>query len=123
NILIMDDILSPKESTSEISRNIANEFLNTTLPTRKVNKDTAPTILVMQRLAQNDPAGVWLEQAKYSGKKLRHICLPAEACDGVIPAELKERYTDGLLDPIRMSRDTLKSLRATLGSYAYGGQM
>lgn len=121
--VICDDLLSPKESASEISRNLANDFLNVTLPTRKVNKDIVPTILVMQRLAQNDPAGVWLEQAKYSGKKLKHICLPAELSDNVHPPELREKYVDGLLDPIRMSRDTLKSLRATLGSYAYGGQM
>jgi predicted phage terminase large subunit-like protein len=82
----------------------------------------------MQRVHEKDPAGEWLA----SGRPLRHICLPGELTKDpksgeigaqVRPAELKARYTDGLLDPQRLTRAALQGLQVTLGSYGYAGQV
>ena len=38
------------------------------------------------------------------------------------PAELKEKYINGKLDPIRLSQSVLDEARIDLGSLAYAGQ-
>jgi phage terminase large subunit-like protein len=99
-----------------------------TLATRTTDPERTVKIMVMQRIAEKDPAGEWLA----SGKPLRHICLPGELIKdeqtGIIgkqvrPAYLKEEYIDGLLDPIRRPRPVLRDLKIALGSYAYAGQV
>lgn len=120
HFLIVDDPLNPTEAASEVQRTRANEFMDITLSTRKVNKAVTPTILIMQRLHMDDPTGNWL---KKTGKKIKHICLPGEVSKDINPPELKEKYTNGLLDPVRLSRDDLKELKLNLGSYGYAGQI
>jgi len=120
HILLVDDPLNPKEASSEKERSNANRFMNETLSTRKVDKELTPTVLVMQRLHKEDCTGNWLRK---KNKEIKHICLPAEISERVSPPELKERYIDGLLDPIRISRKALAILKSDLGSYGYAGQM
>src|SRR5690606_35077876 len=99
----------------------ANEWMDTTLSSRKVNKAVTPTILVMQRLHQLDPTGNWLSK---KGKAIRHFKFPGRITDKVrpIPEELSEYYVDNLLDPIRISDSVLKDNRLDLGEYGYAGQ-
>src|SRR5690606_29480431 len=78
------------------------------------------TIMVMQRLHHNDPAGDWLRR---KGDRLRHICLPGEVSKHVKPEHLKDYYVDGLLDPVRLSRESLEKIKSDLGSYGYAGQI
>ena len=113
HFIIVDDPLNPKEASSEANRTTANNFMDTTLSTRKVNKSVTPTILVMQRLHELDCTGNWL---KKKGKKLKHICLPAELSKDVKPAELREKYIDGLFDVNRLTKEDLKGLKIDLGS-------
>ncbi len=120
HLIIIDDPLNAQQSASEAELETANSFMNTTLSTRKVNKAVTPTILVMQRLHENDPTGNWL---KKSDKKIKHICLPATANKGIKPIEVAEKYVDGLLDPIRMNAEILSEMKIDLGSYGYAGQM
>lgn len=120
HIIVVDDPLNPKKASSEVERKTANEFMDTTLSTRKVDKAVTLTILVMQRLHEDDCTGNWL---KKKDKKLKHICLPAELSDRVKPLELRDYYHDGLLDPVRLSRSVLDKIRTDLGSYGYAGQM
>ena len=120
HFLIVDDPLNPTEAASEIQRTRANEFMDITLSTRKVNKAVTPTILIMQRLHQEDPTGNWLNK---KGKKLKHICLPGEVSKDIKPAYLKEKYINGLLDPVRLSVNDLEDLKVNLGSYGYAGQI
>ena len=119
HLLIVDDPLNPKEAASDVERERANEFMDITLSTRKVNKSVTPTILVMQRLHQTDCTGNWLQKEK----NVKHICLPGEASKDINPPELKEKYVDGLLDPVRLNRNDLKELKTNLGSYGYSGQI
>ena len=120
HLIIVDDPLNPKGASSEADRLTANNFMDSTLSTRKVNKSVTPTILVMQRLHQKDCTGNWLEK---EGKKIKHICLPGELSKDVKPLELRERYIDGLLDTQRLTKNDLTDLKINLGSYGYAGQI
>lgn len=120
HLIIIDDPLNPKGASSEADRTTANNFMDTTLSTRKVNKSVTPTILVMQRLHELDCTGNWL---KKEGKKLKHICLPGELSKDVKPVELRERYIDGLLDTKRLTKEDLSGLKIDLGSYGFAGQI
>lgn len=123
DILIVDDPLNPTQAYSDIELANCNRWMEQTLPSRKTNKDVTPTILIMQRLHQDDPAGHIL--AKQKGN-LKHICLPGEIRNyekQLKPPELKEFYKDDLLDINRLSWKVLKDMEADLGQYGYAGQI
>ena len=122
HVIIIDDPLNPKEASSEVERENAKNFFNATIPTRKIDKEVTPTILIMQRLHEDDPTGYMLEQKK-SGLKVKHLCIPAETSQDVKPDTLKDFYIDGLMDAKRMSRKVLDDFKIRLGSYGYAGQM
>lgn len=127
DFILIDDPLNPLAGASEAGRLAAEAHLKT-LSTRKTEKGRTVSIMVMQRVHESDPAGLWLT----SGKPLHHICLPGElttdAAIGVLgsqvrPAALREHYTNGLLDPRRLDRAALAELKTALGSYGYAGQV
>jgi predicted phage terminase large subunit-like protein len=120
HLIIVDDPLNPKGASSEADRTTANNFMDVTLSTRKVNKSVTPTILVMQRLHQKDCTGNWIDK---EGKNIKHICLPGELSNDVKPTELIEKYDNGLLDNQRLTHNDLKGLKIDLGSYGYAGQI
>jgi predicted phage terminase large subunit-like protein len=118
HIIINDDPLNPAQAASEKDRETANEHTKT-LASRKVDKKNTPTITIMQRLHEIDVTGYILSK---KGEKVKHICLPAELTDNVKPAALRKRYKDGLLDPVRLSREVLAEQLIDLGSRGYAGQ-
>ena len=59
HFLLVDDPIDPKKSMSKAELESANIWMKETLPTRAVNKEVTVTILIMQRLHQNDPTGEW----------------------------------------------------------------
>jgi phage terminase large subunit-like protein len=123
DILIIDDPLNPTQAASEVELGIANRWMEQTLPTRKTNKAVTPTILIMQRLHQDDPAGHLLAKEKAN---IRHICLPGECRNykkQVQPPEMIEFYRDDLLDPTRMPWTVLRDMETDLGQYGYAGQI
>lgn len=130
HFLIVDDPLDPGQAVSEIELKRANDWLGRTLSTRKVDKAITPTILIMQRLSEDDPSAQMLARSRerkgIEGTPVRHINLPAEIDETNIkevrPRSLKRRYTNGLLDPVRMSRDVLHEARSKLDEYGYAGQ-
>jgi predicted phage terminase large subunit-like protein len=121
HFLIVDDPLNPEQAYSEAELKTVNRWMRTTLPSRRIPKHVAPIILIQQRLHQMDPSGEMLE--RYQGKKLRHICLPGEVTKDISPPELVKKYRNGLLDPVRLSRDVLAELLQELGPYGYAGQI
>lgn len=123
HLIIIDDPLNTKQSISEADLPAAASFVNTTLSTRKVDKAVTLTIMVMQRLNELDPAGVWLRQRDQEGRKIKHICLPVRSSPKVYPPELKQYYINGLLDPVRLDEDVLANAKIELGSYGFAGQM
>lgn len=88
HLIIIDDPLNTKQSISEADLPAAAAFVNTTLSTRKVDKAVTLTIMVMQRLNELDPAGVWLRQRDQEGRKIKHICLPVRLSPKVYPPPL-----------------------------------
>lgn len=116
--ILVDDPLNPKQAASEADRLQANSFLTSTLSSRKIDKEVTPTILVMQRLNEDDPSGVLLSK----NKKIKHINLPAEDKGNVLPKELSKFYVNNLFDPIRLNRSVLDEALIDLGSYGYAGQ-
>ena len=119
HIITVDDPMNTKQSTSIASTLEASQFFDKTIPTRKVDKEITPTILVMQRLSVSDPTGHLLNKKK---DKIRHVCLPAELSKNVNPVQYKDIYINGLLDPKRMSHEILADMKIDLGSYNYAGQ-
>lgn len=124
DIVVVDDPMNPRAARSAALTKSVNECITETLSSRKRQKHVTPTFIIMQRLAQDDPTGMLLdlEKANPDKIKIKHICLPATDSDLVKPASLRKFYTDGLLDPIRLSKEQLAKERVTLGPFAYAGQ-
>lgn len=117
HVIVVDDPIDPNEAVSEAKLKAANRWSDETLPTRKVNKAVTPTILIMQRLHQNDPTNKMFE----TYDNVRHICIPAELTDRVNPLKLKKYYKDGLFDPIRLPMNVLNEYKKK-GEFQYAGQ-
>ena len=123
DILIVDDPLNPTQAVSEIELGNANRWMEQTLSTRKTDKAVSTTILIMQRLHQDDPSGHILAKQK---DNVRHICIPGESRNyrkQVNPPELLAYYKDDLFDPVRLPWSVLKDLEEDLGQYGYAGQI
>ena len=123
DILVVDDPINPQQAVSEIELANVNRWMEQTLSLRKTDKAVTPTILVMQRLHQDDPTGHMLAKQK---ENIRHICIPGEIrgyASRLHPAELSVYYKDGLMDPVRMPWEVLKDVEADLGQYGYAGQI
>lgn len=121
HFIIVDDPLSPEQAASEAEIKIVNRFMERTLPSRKVDKKITPIILIMQRLHENDPAGVRLEKAE-AGMPHNWVCLPAELTDDVRPEFCRDYYIDGLMDPVRLDAKTLSKIQKDQGDFVYAGQ-
>lgn len=127
HIIIIDDPVDPEQALSDPDRETANRWVGGVMSTRKVNKKVTVTIMIMQRLHKDDPAGSWLGK-KTKGKKLKHIVLPgALEFNGstyeIRPKKLAKKYVKGLLDPVRLSLDELEELHIELGSYGFSSQI
>lgn len=118
HFLIVDDPIDPQKVYSEAELLTAQNFMNETLPSRRIQKSVSVIILVMQRLHQSDPTGAWLRK---SPEEVRHICLPASTEYPIEPSELAVHYKDGLLDPIRLDKKTLDREKLR-GAFFYSGQ-
>jgi len=117
---IVDDPMTPSIANSKTEREAANKWISETLSSRNVDADVTVTILVMQRLHEMDTTGYLLKNGLL---RIFHVCIPAELSEDVKPSRLKDKYVDGLFDPVRKSRTILEALFAELGSYGFAGQL
>lgn len=122
HVTLIDDPMTMHQAMSTTYRNKANEFSTAGLATRKKDKTKTPTMLVMQRVHDNDTTGFMLLKAEEKGKKINHWVLPATLSDHVKPKRLREKYIDGLFDPIRLPQDALSEQSVDLGTYQFTGQ-
>ena len=124
HINIVDDPIDPQRVLSEAELKKANHWMDNTLPFRKVDKKVTVTILIMQRLHQDDPTGHWMKRKKNKAE-IKHVCIPGEIRnyrDKVSPPELVDFYKDDLLDPVRLDWQALAEFEE-LGQFTYGGQI
>ena len=125
HFLLVDDPLNPLEAASKAGLKKANDWISKTLLSRKVDKSVTPTIMIMQRLHQEDCTDFFINR---EGTRVKHVCLPAKLPNEndkrvkVLPDILRKRYVDGLMDPVRLSKTVLAEARADLGEYGYASQ-
>jgi predicted phage terminase large subunit-like protein len=117
HFIAVDDPLDPIGALSDLVLYEADVWIKETLADRKVEKWLTPTVMIMQRLHQNDPTGAWLRR----GGKIRHIVIPAELGWPVLPPEWSRYYKDGLFDPVRFPHEVLAEARKR-GDVYYAGQ-
>lgn len=125
HIHILDDPNSsdPGKVDNEEELKRVNKWITRTLSTRKTNKKITPTIMVMQRLAVNDAAGNMLANAGNRDiNRVKQLCIPAEDKYEVIPERLREKYTDGVMNPHRSGKEELLQELKNLGGRAYDAQ-
>lgn len=122
DLIIVDDNLSAQQAHSETEVLKSNRFYSETLMTRKKDKEKTKTIIVMQRLCENDLTGYLTTLNKETPEKLEKIVIPAELSKDLAPEKLKMYYEDGLMDSRRMSKPILDNFKTTLGSLSYSSQ-
>ncbi len=111
SILLDDDRMDSQIAISPAHRKRAISQFKA-YQTRKKDKSKTPYILMEQRLSSKDTTAHCLSVFK---DECRHICLPAENIyKNVEPKGVEAFYTDGLLDPVRLSREILKSTKMGL---------
>lgn len=86
--IIIDDPIKPDDAFSRAKLDAANRKLLTTVKSRRANPDT-PIVLIMQRLAENDPVG-FIEKGNLQGEWHR-VRIPAVVDDAYVRA-LEPRY-------------------------------
>lgn len=92
--IVIDDPLKVKGSTSKVQRDEANKTLINTVKSRKANPDT-PIIIIMQRLAEDDPTG-FIKGGGFPGK-WEYVEIPALIDDkyvAALPENLAEKVDD-----------------------------
>jgi predicted phage terminase large subunit-like protein len=123
HFILIDDPIDPKRAISPVELKAVNRWMDETITSRKVDKKVSVTILIMQRLHQNDPTGhILTKSMKEGASRVRHICLPAKVTADVKPLRLKLKYKDGLMDPVRLSKKVLEEFRANMGEYGFSSQ-
>jgi predicted phage terminase large subunit-like protein len=118
DFIIIDDPHKAGEIYSKAKRVAAERALRQTLSGRMTDKSKSVMILVMQRLHADDLTTHFL---KFDDVK--HIVLPGELTDEIKPTELRDKYKEGLFDPIRLPRPILEKEKVKLGSSGYAAQI
>lgn len=119
NYLIADDPLKPDEAPSDTIREKTNNWLTQTFLTRENDAKTSRAVLVMQRLHENDPSGMFIE------KGWEHLCLPAYFEKKTIIEINREKWTleeESYLHEERLGEDELDNKLRELGMYGFVGQ-
>lgn len=69
DFILIDDPINPKKAYSKTERDNANKHISETLSTRKTDKNRTVTIVIMQRLHEEDATGKALKERKDTTKK------------------------------------------------------
>jgi predicted phage terminase large subunit-like protein len=92
---VMDDMIKPDDAYSKVTVETINKRFNGVFRSRLMQERVTPMILIMQRIAQNDPTGFLLRGG--TNEKWHHLNLPA-LYDKTAP--YPKEYTHGIqIDP------------------------
>lgn len=121
DFLILDDPLKPDEALADTGtvRNKTNDWVDQTFMSRKNDPKSAVSVLIMQRLHEEDVAGHLID------KGWEHLNLPAEFVKKTSISMGDKRWdvnAGDLLTPERLGRDELRQIQVDLGSWAYAAQ-
>ena len=121
NILILDDVMKPDEAFSDVQRAGVIEWYRSTLATRLDDKSRDITIVIQQRVHEEDLVGVLIEQGGWT-----HLDLPAIAEESQViplgPHRVQLRREGEVLHPEREPYEALMRLKTEMGSYAFHAQ-
>jgi predicted phage terminase large subunit-like protein len=122
--IIMDDPIKADEALSDLARETANNYVGSTLATRRNDPRHVAFILCMQRLHEDDLTGRLIKAGGW-----RQICLPAVAqADEVwtyqtpFGARRVVRAAGEVLHEAREPRSSLDEVRQMQGEYHYTAQ-
>jgi predicted phage terminase large subunit-like protein len=122
DIIVIDDPIAALPALSQKPREHVVDWYFNTLLSRLDDKQNGAIVLVMQRLHEDDLAGVLLR----GSDEWTVLSLPAIAeHDEEIPignGHVHFRHADDVLHPAREPREVLESLRAQLGPEIYSAQ-
>jgi predicted phage terminase large subunit-like protein len=124
----IDDPISEKQSRSEAERKAANQWIDRTLTTRGVVRDVR-TVMIMQRLAEDDPTGHVLAQGGWWHVRfpMRYEGVRVDTRTGEVihrPDPLDPRTTEGeLLMPQLFTEQKVYTIELALGPYGTAGQL
>lgn len=120
--IVIDDPIKASDAQSETIRNSVNTWWNEEMSNRANDPKKVGRVIVMQRLHENDLAGMCLESGDYEELKL-----PAEyeGSTKVTSIGWSDPRTEEkeLLWPERFDRDWLEKEKKKLGSYAAASQL
>lgn len=105
--IIIDDPLKPEDANSKTKRDNANTVLQTTVKSRKANPET-PIVVIMQRLAVNDPTGFIKEGNLKEVGEWVYINIPALIDEEYIQANKGTFLTPKVIDLIEGSEQDEK---------------
>jgi len=114
HIIIGDDLIDPRQSTSKKMRENATTFVRETLSNRLDDADIGIIILMQQRTHAADVVGMEILE---NGDMYEQIILPAQDIAPIKPAGLARFYQDGLLDPVRFSTKILEMHRRRMSTF------
>lgn len=121
HMIIIDDLMKPVDAKLPAMRQKAKDFFDETLFSRLEDKENGIIIAIMQRLHEDDPVQHLLDKGVFE-----HLNLPAIATERQsIPlyfGRTFERHPGDVLAPEYESRETLNSIRETMGDPAFSAQ-
>lgn len=124
DLIILDDPLKPDDALSETKRTSVNEWYDNTLVSRLNSKETGVIIIVMQRLHQDDLVGHVMDQEDWEVVSFPAIAEEDESylIESPLGQRRFERKAGEVLEPKRESRETLATIRRTIGEYNFASQ-
>jgi predicted phage terminase large subunit-like protein len=122
--LLVDDLLSPQQSYSDLERQNANRFFDSTLRSRLNEPATGRIVIICQRLHEADLVGHLLENEP---GVWTHLNLPMEAETDEeiafpISGRVMQRKAGDFLHPARFSKSWCAKTKTTVGSFIWAGQ-
>jgi len=121
NRLVVDDPVDPRRAESDVERENANLWFNTTLTTRLNDKKSGAIVVIMQRLHELDLTSICLDQG------YEHLMIPAEYDQDrtkttSIGFQDPREEPGELLWPEREGPEEVEKMREALGPLGYAGQ-
>ena len=117
DFIIVDDPLTPLKARSKVERDTVNHWVTKTLSTRGIMRRVC-TIVIMQRLHQDDPSGHLLARGGWE-----HVMLPMRYERARRnPYDMRGREGE-LLWPSLLPDDKVRAVEKLLGAYDTAGQL
>lgn len=121
NYIIIDDPMKPDEAASEAARHNVLDWFRNTLLSRLDDKSRDVIIVVMQRVHEEDLAGVLMLDPNWHVLELPAIADAAQTV-ALTFGRKKQRSEGDVLSPQREPLEVLEQLKRSMGSYDFAAQ-